>query len=89
MDMEKLYQRVHTMIMSSSKAPKYMSISSVKVADIFGVTPGEIEKGLQELVESGRLTKSKLQDPPHNVIYQIPGVTTNRVGGSENSIQQA
>ncbi|PLT32579.1 hypothetical protein [Bacillus sp. V5-8f] len=89
MDTEKLYQRVHSMIMSSSKAPKYMSISPVKVADIFGVKPGEVEKGLQELVDSGRLTKSKLDYPPHNVIYQIPGVTTNRIGGQDNSIRQA
>lgn len=89
MDMEKLFQRVHTMIMSSSKSPKYMSISTVKVADIFGVAPSEIEKGLQELVDTGRLAKSKLEDPPHNVIYQIPGGTTNRVGDQGNSIQNA
>lgn len=86
MDLEKLFQRVQTMIMSSAKAPKYMSLSTVKIADIFGVSPSDIEKGLKELVDTGRLTESKLTDPPHNIIYQIPGVTTNRIGGPDNNI---
>jgi DNA-binding GntR family transcriptional regulator len=78
LDIEKLFERIHTMIMSSSKAPKYMAMSTVKIADIFGVAPMEIEKGLQQLVEAGRLSKMKMEEPPHNEIYQLPGVTTNR-----------
>lgn len=79
LDKEVLFQRIERMIMSSSKAPKYMSISTVKVADIFGVTPREIETGLQELVENGRLVKKRMEEPPKNEIYQLPGVTTNRI----------
>ncbi|MDQ0220624.1 hypothetical protein ELQ35_05775 [Peribacillus cavernae] len=79
MDMEKLFQRIHTMIMSSAKSPKNMSISSVKVADIFGVSPGEIEKGLQELVDAGRVSKITMTESPNYATYQLPGVTTNKV----------
>ncbi|WP_254052754.1 hypothetical protein [Bacillus sp. V59.32b] len=79
LDKEVLFQRIATMIMSSSKSPKYMSISTVKVADIFGVRPSEIKEGLEELVDTGRLLKMKMQEPPENEIYQLPGVTTNRI----------
>jgi hypothetical protein len=71
MDKERLYQRVHAMIESSTKVPKYMSISSVKVADLFGVHYKEVEEGLKELLAEGRLHKSKLQDPPNAVIYKL------------------
>ena len=72
MEKERLFQRVQSMIMSSSKNPKYMSVSTVKIADIFGVKPAEIEQGLQELVDEGRLQRSKLTEPPHNEIYLLP-----------------
>ncbi|HZH60668.1 MAG TPA: hypothetical protein VEY70_14050, partial [Metabacillus sp.] len=58
-----LLNRVQTMIHSSTKKLKYMTISTVKVADIFGVKPEEIENGLQELVTEGHLKKSKLDSP--------------------------
>ena len=72
MEKEKLFQRVQSMIISSAKEPKYMSISTVKVADLFGVSPSAIEQGLQELVNEGRLQKSQLTEPPHNDIYLLP-----------------
>ncbi|PLR79279.1 hypothetical protein CU633_00665 [Bacillus sp. V3-13] len=72
MEKEKLFQRVETMIHSSSKKPKYMSLSTVKMADIFGVNPSDIEQGLVDLVNEGRLRKTKLPDPPYNDIYFLP-----------------
>ncbi|PLR85304.1 hypothetical protein [Bacillus sp. V33-4] len=72
MEKEKLFQRVETMIHSSSKKPKYMSLSTVKMADIFAVNPSDIEQGLVDLVNEGRLRKSKLTDPPFNEIYLLP-----------------
>jgi hypothetical protein len=72
LEKEKLFQRIQSMIMSSTKKPKYMSISTVKVANIFGVKPFEIEQGLTELVSEGRLKKSKIEKPPHHDIYLLP-----------------
>jgi hypothetical protein len=72
MEKERLFARIESMIMSSSKKPKYMSFSTVKVADILGVAPVEVEDGLQEMVREGRLQKSELKEPPHSVIYQLP-----------------
>lgn len=72
MEKERLFQRIQSMIMSSTKKPKYMSISTVKVADIFGVKPFEIEQRLKELVSEGRLKKSKIEEPPHQDIYLLP-----------------
>ncbi|MFY4777397.1 hypothetical protein [Metabacillus sp. RGM 3146] len=72
MEKEKLFQRIQTMIISSSKKPKQMAVSTVKVADIFGVTPSEIEQGLQELVDEGRLRKRKMTEPPNSDIYLLP-----------------
>ncbi|THE09598.1 hypothetical protein E1I69_21755 [Bacillus timonensis] len=73
MEKEKLFQRIQSMIMSSTKKPKYMSISTVKVADILGVKPFEIEQGLKELVSEGRLKKVQTEAPPHQEIYFLPG----------------
>lgn len=72
MDKNQLLHRVQSMIQSSSKRPKYMSISTVKVADIFGVNPEEVQKGLDELVEEGYLKQSKLDSPPYHDIFLIP-----------------
>ncbi|WP_409294205.1 hypothetical protein V1498_13315 [Peribacillus sp. SCS-26] len=72
MDKEKLYQRMESMIMSSSKKPKYMSISTVKIADILEMTVRDIDQGIKELVEEGRLKQSRLEKPPHNTIYLLP-----------------
>ncbi|MFC3885152.1 hypothetical protein ACFOU2_17425 [Bacillus songklensis] len=72
MEKEKLFQRIQSMIISSSKNPKYMSVSTVKVADIFGVKPSEIEKGLQELIDEGRLRKSKITESPNHEVYLLP-----------------
>ncbi|PLR95325.1 hypothetical protein CVD19_14610 [Bacillus sp. T33-2] len=60
------------MIAASSKKPKYMSISIVKVADLLGEKPSVIEERLQELVTEGSLVKSKLTDPPYHEIYLLP-----------------
>ncbi|MEJ9305160.1 PCI domain-containing protein [Priestia megaterium] len=72
MDKEMLYQRVHTMIISSTKEPKYMALSTVKIADLFRVKPEEIEKTLLELINEGRLKKDKLPDQPNYEIYLLP-----------------
>ncbi|WP_442599784.1 hypothetical protein [Neobacillus sp. D3-1R] len=72
MDKERLYERVHSMITSSTKDPKYISISTVKVADLFGVKHNEVEQGLQDLVNEGRLKKLKMTDPPHFDMYLLP-----------------
>jgi predicted transcriptional regulator of viral defense system len=72
MDKNELLKRVHTMIQSSTKKPKYMTISTVKVADIFGVKPEEIQMGLEELVTDGYLKRSKLDSPPYHEIYLLP-----------------
>lgn len=72
MEKEKLFQRVQSMIMSSSKKPKYMSISTVKVADILDLKHDEVERGLQQLVNEGSLRKSKMTEPPYNDVYLLP-----------------
>jgi len=72
MDKNELLHRVQTMIHSSTKKPKYMTISTVKVADIFGVKPEEIENGLEELITEGHLKKSKLDSPPYHDIFLLP-----------------
>lgn len=72
MDKNLLLQRVQTMIQSSTKRPKYMTVSTVKVADIFGVKPEEVEEGLEELVAEGYLKQSKLDSPPYHNIYLLP-----------------
>lgn len=72
MEKEILLQLVQSMIMSSSKKPKYMSISTVKVADLLETSIFHIEKGLEELVQEGRIRQSKLELPPHNTIYMLP-----------------
>ncbi|MEH7884949.1 hypothetical protein V7654_11590 [Bacillus sp. JJ1609] len=72
MDKNLLFQRVQTMIQSSTKRPKYMTVSTVKVADIFGVKPEEVEMGLEELVAEGYLKQSKLDSPPYHDIFLLP-----------------
>jgi DNA-binding GntR family transcriptional regulator len=69
---EILYERIQSMIISSTKKPKYTAISSVKIADLFGVKPNDVEKTLQELVNEGRLVKSKQTEPPNYEIYLFP-----------------
>ncbi|MBT2692057.1 hypothetical protein [Bacillus sp. ISL-55] len=72
MDKNELLHRIQAMIQSSTKRPRYMTISTVKVADIFGVKPEEVQKGLEELVEEGYLNKSKLDSPPYHDIFLMP-----------------
>lgn len=69
MDKEVLYQRLKSMIMSTTKDPKYMSFSTEKVGELLNTRSTEVEQGIQELVNEGRLRKSKLNDPPHTDIY--------------------
>ncbi|WP_257009428.1 hypothetical protein [Bacillus sp. 7884-1] len=49
-----------------------MTIPSVKVADVFGVKPEEVEQGLEELVADGYQKQSKLDSPPYNDIFLLP-----------------
>jgi hypothetical protein len=67
-----MFDYFETMIHSSTRDPKFMSISTVKVADILGVEPVEIEQTLAALVNEGKLLKSTLQAPPHEDIYTLP-----------------
>lgn len=72
MDKEVLYERVQNMIVSSTKKPKYTALSTVKIADIFGVQSEDVEKTLEELIKEGRLNKSTLPESPNYEIYQLP-----------------
>jgi hypothetical protein len=59
------------MIISSTHRPKYMSISTVKVADLLGVPSTEVENGLKNLVAEGRLKTTKLEKPPYTEVYML------------------
>lgn len=72
MERDLLFERVKGMILSSSKKPKYMSISTVKIAEILGVKPTDVEQGLQNLVHEGKLVKSKMEEAPNSEIYSLP-----------------
>ncbi|MEQ2529455.1 hypothetical protein EKG37_07630 [Robertmurraya yapensis] len=72
MDKEQLFQRVESMIISSTKTPKYVSFSTVKMADLFGVDYTEIERGISELLEEGRLQKSHIPELPAYEVYMLP-----------------
>jgi len=72
MDKEMLYQRIETMIISSTNSPKYVSFSTVKMADLFGVNPLEIEERVNELLEEGRLKKTQLSELPSYEVYMLP-----------------
>ncbi|MFD0049967.1 hypothetical protein ACFVHQ_11610 [Actinomycetes bacterium NPDC127524] len=72
MDQEILYSRMHSMIMSSAKNPKYMSISSAKLAQLWDMRMEDIEEGLKELLEEGRLIKKTLAEPPNYEYYLLP-----------------
>jgi len=72
MDKEALFRRIENMIASSTKEPKYMALSTVKLADLFGVMPSDIEEALKEFEHEGRLVKDKLEEPPHSAIYYLP-----------------
>ena len=72
MDKETVFQRVQGAIRSATKEPKYVTVSSVKLADLLGTTPPEIERYIQELVQEGRLKKETLSEPPQFDIYMLP-----------------
>ncbi|MEK4028188.1 MULTISPECIES: hypothetical protein [Bacillaceae] len=72
MERDPLFERVKGMILSSSKKPKYMAISTVKVAEILGVKPADVEQGLQKLVHEGKLIRSKIEEAPNSEIYSLP-----------------
>lgn len=71
MEQENLFQYVQSMIISSTHQPKYMSISTVKVADLLGVPSTEVENGLKNLVAEGRLKTTKLEQPPYTEVYML------------------
>ncbi|UZJ79389.1 hypothetical protein [Fictibacillus sp. KU28468] len=72
MENDALFSHVKSMIVSSAKVPKCMAVSTVKVADLYGVKPMEIEQGLNALVDEGRLKREKLNDYPHYEVYLLP-----------------
>ena len=72
MDKETVFQQVQSAIISVTKEPKYVSLSSVKFADLLGTTPVEIERYIQELIQEGRLKKETLSEPPQFDIYRLP-----------------
>lgn len=72
MEKEKLFKAVEGMIISSTKNPKYVSLSPVKVADLYGTETAEVQNALSELVEEGRLKKEKLNVPPYFDVYMLP-----------------
>ncbi|MGV3487317.1 MAG: hypothetical protein ACO1OC_01855 [Tuberibacillus sp.] len=72
MDKQQLLDRIKNMIVSSTKEPKYISLSTVKLADLFDVEPQEIEKDLKDLVNEGKLKKDVMEGPPHGDIYLLP-----------------
>ncbi|MDM5340352.1 hypothetical protein QUF84_24455 [Fictibacillus enclensis] len=72
MEKEKLLSHVTAMIVSSAKVPKHMAVSPVKMADLYGVKAIEVEKGLDELVDEGKLRREQLQDYPHYMVYLLP-----------------
>jgi hypothetical protein len=72
LDKETVFQRVQSAIISATKEPKYVTVSSVKLADLLGTTPPEIERYIQELVQEGRLKKETLSEPPQFDIYKLP-----------------
>jgi hypothetical protein len=72
MKKEILYSRIHSMIMSSAKSPKYMSISSAKLAQLWDMRMEDIEEGLQELLQEGKIIKKTLAEPPKYEYYLLP-----------------
>ena len=72
MDKETVFQQVQSAIISVTKEPKYVSLSSVKLADLLGMTPTGIDRYIQELVQEGRLKKETLSEPPQYEIYMLP-----------------
>jgi DNA-binding transcriptional MocR family regulator len=71
LEKEDLYQYIRSMITSSTHQPKFMSISTVKVADLLGISISQVESCLNELIEDGRLTTSKLEQPPYKEVYML------------------
>lgn len=71
MEQENLFEYVQSMIISSTHRPKYMSISTVKVADLLSVPSTEVENGLKSLVAEGRLKTTKLEHPPYTEVYML------------------
>ncbi|MGG5254144.1 hypothetical protein ACQYAD_11675 [Neobacillus sp. SM06] len=72
MEREKLYSYIQGMIHSSTKSPKCMSISTVKVANLLDLQVSEVEQALKDLVANGKLHSSKLEKPPYHEIYLLP-----------------
>ena len=72
MEREKLYNYILGMIQSSTKSPKYMTISTVKVANLLDLQVSEVEQALKDFVASGKLRSSKLEKPPYHEIYFLP-----------------
>lgn len=72
MEKENLYQYFHSLITSSTKNPKYMSISTVKVANLLNIPISEVEQALKEFVSDGKLRALRLETPPFHEVYYLP-----------------
>ncbi|MDP4162146.1 MAG: hypothetical protein Q8906_02630 [Bacillota bacterium] len=72
MEKEELFTHIRSMIISSTKKPKQMAISSVKMADLFGVSSSQIQEGLNQLLSEGRLQKKRLDKPPFHEVFMLP-----------------
>ncbi|GAA4707657.1 hypothetical protein [Brevibacillus fulvus] len=72
MDKNLLFERVKTAIHSSTKTPKYMAVSTVRLASVFDVSPAEIEQGLNELVQEGKLQRGTAEQRPSVTVYMLP-----------------
>ncbi|MDP4162631.1 MAG: hypothetical protein Q8898_05950 [Bacillota bacterium] len=72
MNKESMLQLIHSMITSSTKNPKYAVLSTAKIANILDCPIGEVESGITEFVQTGKLQKSTLQDSPNYDIYLLP-----------------
>ncbi len=72
MEREKLYTYIHGMITSSTKSPKSMTISTVKVANLLDLPVSEVEQALKDFIANGKLRSAKLEKPPYHEIYLLP-----------------
>jgi hypothetical protein len=72
MNKESMLQLVQSMIVSSTKSPKYAVLSTAKIANLLDCPIEEVEKNISEFVQTGKLQKSKLEEPPNYDIYMLP-----------------
>lgn len=72
MENDSLLELIHSMIVSSTKTPKFAVLSSAKIAQLTNSTQAEVEKRIDEFVNAGKLVRSKLDGPLYYDIYLQP-----------------